>query len=135
MRRMTKAKRAGERLRDARKKAHLTQQQLADKAGVVRMTIVRLEKGKQPGVNIATLRKIAAALGVRLLDLADIEESPIEPIVKEYLNSPYAQIDKPTDPEIEWISSQSQVFWGKTPPNPAAIHDLIEWSRKHSPQR
>lgn len=51
----------GKRLRAARKKAGLTQQALADKAGLGdKITIVRYEQGK--GIQIPTMKKIESAL-------------------------------------------------------------------------
>jgi transcriptional regulator with XRE-family HTH domain len=49
--------------------AGLTQAELADRAGVSRDTIVRLEGGKQPP-RPRTLKKLAEVLGVRTRDLA-----------------------------------------------------------------
>jgi DNA-binding XRE family transcriptional regulator len=51
------------RLRAARLRAFLTQEELAAEAGVHAATIVRLEKGSSPA-ELPTVRKLAAALGV-----------------------------------------------------------------------
>lgn len=56
------------RLRELRLRAALTQTELAERAGVARTTIVRLEAG-DPNVLPPTLRKIARALHVRPRDL------------------------------------------------------------------
>lgn len=127
---MTTTKQAGRRLRDARKAAGLTQQELADKAGLARMTVVRIENGHQEGANLATLRTLADALGVRLMDLADLEESPVAPILSEYEASPYAQIDKPTPEELEWLKSLPSIVWGEIAPTPASIQGMIQLRRK-----
>lgn len=55
-------------LKEWRERRFLTQQQLADAAGVAPATIVRIEQG-QVTPNFGTLRKLAAALGVTLDDL------------------------------------------------------------------
>lgn len=52
------------RLRDLRIRAALSQYDLADKSGVARTTIIRLEQG-DPNVKPSTLRKLAAALKVK----------------------------------------------------------------------
>lgn len=56
------------RLRDLRLRAAMTQAELAERAGVARTTIVRLEQG-DPNVLPTTLRKLARALRVRPTDL------------------------------------------------------------------
>jgi DNA-binding XRE family transcriptional regulator len=56
------------RLRALRLRAALTQADLAERAGVARTTIVRLEQG-DPNVLPTTLRKLARALRVKPTDL------------------------------------------------------------------
>lgn len=56
------------RLRELRLRAALTQLELAERAGVARTTIVRLEQG-DPNVLPTTLRKLARALKVKPTDL------------------------------------------------------------------
>lgn len=56
------------RLREWRERRFLTQQQLAEAAGVAPATIVRIEQG-QVTPNFGTLRKLAQALGCSLDDL------------------------------------------------------------------
>jgi len=53
----------GSKLREMRKRALLTQQQLADKSGVGITTIVRIERN-QVEPQARTIRKLAEALGV-----------------------------------------------------------------------
>jgi transcriptional regulator with XRE-family HTH domain len=53
----------GDRLRDLRKRALLTQQELADKSGVGVTTIIRIERN-QVEPHGRTIRKLAEALGV-----------------------------------------------------------------------
>ena len=52
----------GDKLRETRKRALLTQQQLADKSGVGITTIVRIERN-QVEPQARTIRKLAEALG------------------------------------------------------------------------
>ncbi len=54
----------GDKLREIRKRALLTQQQLADKSGVGITTIVRIERN-QVEPQARTIRKLAEALGVK----------------------------------------------------------------------
>ena len=58
-----------ENLREARRRAALTQGELADKAGVGITTIVRIETGEITEPRVSTLRKLARALGVEPRDL------------------------------------------------------------------
>jgi transcriptional regulator with XRE-family HTH domain len=58
----------GDHLRNARYRAGLTQQELADKAGVTQTTVARIERDAvQP--EITTIRRLAAALDVRIAEL------------------------------------------------------------------
>lgn len=52
----------GYKLKEAREEAKLTQQQLADKSGVSRVTIGAIENGTSKNVTLGTLRKLADAL-------------------------------------------------------------------------
>ena len=58
------------RLRNIRKERGWTQKQLAEKAGIAREVVARIETGaSQP--TLSTLLKIAAALGVPITDLIE----------------------------------------------------------------
>ena len=60
-------------IKDARKAAGLTQQQLAERVGCNQSVISRLEHGRRE-VSVSFLRTIAKALGVPLYVLIDEEE-------------------------------------------------------------
>ena len=60
----------GDRLRDLRKRALLTQQELADKSGVGVTTIIRIERN-QVEPHGSTIRKLADALGVEPRELME----------------------------------------------------------------
>lgn len=55
----------GLKLRDARRRARLTQAQLADLAGMPRQKLIQLEQGK-PGVAIGAYAAVVAALGLEV---------------------------------------------------------------------
>lgn len=61
----------GRRLRLARKLVELTQQQVADTAGVSRSTVVLVEQGANGGVDVYRLRRMASAVGLDLTELFD----------------------------------------------------------------
>ena len=56
------------RLRELRLRAAMTQSELAERAGIARTTIIRLEQG-HPEVLPTTVRKLARALRVKPTDL------------------------------------------------------------------
>jgi transcriptional regulator with XRE-family HTH domain len=60
------------RLRQIRERAALTQAELASKAGVTRVSVLRIEGG-QPA-RPSTTRRLARALGVKPSELMDAEE-------------------------------------------------------------
>jgi transcriptional regulator with XRE-family HTH domain len=60
-----------DRLREERRKAALTQGELAEKAGVGITTIVRIERGDIEEPRVSTLRKLAEALEIRPRDLIE----------------------------------------------------------------
>ena len=59
----------GYKLKEAREEARLTQQQLADKSGVSRVTIGALENGIDKNVTLGTLRKLAVALNKTVTEI------------------------------------------------------------------
>ena len=61
----------GRRLRLARKLDELTQQEVADAAGVSRSTVALIELGGKGAVDVYRLRRVASAVG---LDLAELFE-------------------------------------------------------------
>ncbi len=62
--------RIGDKVRETRKRKLLTQEQLADKAGVGVNTIIRIERN-QVEPQGRTIRKLAAALGVTPSELIE----------------------------------------------------------------
>lgn len=60
-------------IKTARQKAHMSQQELADAAGVTRVTIARYEAGERIP-NAVTAVKLAAALGCTVEDLIKEDE-------------------------------------------------------------
>jgi transcriptional regulator with XRE-family HTH domain len=60
-----------EKLRTERRRAALTQEELADKAGVGIATIARIETGEITEPRVSTLRKLAQALGTKPRDLLE----------------------------------------------------------------
>jgi transcriptional regulator with XRE-family HTH domain len=62
----------GEKVRDTRRRAKLTQGELAKKSGVGIASIVRIEREQlDTAPRLSTLRKLAKVLGVRPAELLD----------------------------------------------------------------
>lgn len=59
----------GYRIREIREARGLSQSELAEKSGITRATIWRLETGEKEETTTKTLLKIADALGVTVADL------------------------------------------------------------------
>lgn len=68
----------GQDIQNARKRRRLTQQIVADRAGISRSTLCKLEKG-EGGVSLETLARVLFALGLldSLQDLADLRNDPV----------------------------------------------------------
>lgn len=122
----------GRRLLAARKRAGLGQKELAKAAGISHMTVLRIENAKQEGVNYDTLQRLARVLGVQVSDLEPEAEGLAGPLIDEYLTSGIGQYDKPTDEEITWLRTQAAAFWDGMKPSVGALHEMIEFRRKHS---
>ena len=61
------------RLREIRRAKDITQEQLAEKSGVGRTTIIQLESGERVETTLGTLVKLATALGCELSDLVFLD--------------------------------------------------------------
>ena len=60
-----------EKLREERRRAGLTQGELADKAGVGINTVLRIETGEITEPRVSTLRKLSGALGLKVRELLE----------------------------------------------------------------
>ena len=110
-----------------RKAAKLTQAELAKKAGRSRQTIAQVEVGMRETVDLDTLVDLARALNVRTDDLVGESSgvAPIEPLLSEFLRSPWGEITKPSDEEVDWLRSLPGLFWIGAPPSPESVHHLV----------
>ncbi len=121
----------GVNLRKLRDAAGLSQRALAGKAGVHYVTIANLETGATQSADHDTITKLALALGVREGDLVEaLQAAPIEPLLREYLVSPWAAITKPTEDELQWLREQSVVFWRGVEPTVESIDLFIRGRRQ-----
>lgn len=56
-------------IKELRENASMTQEQLAEKSGITRVTIARLESGMQSDLKVSSLKKLAEALSCKVGDL------------------------------------------------------------------
>jgi len=79
------AQRIGQRITALRKMEGISQQELADRAGLTRQHIGRIEKGELVSVAYVTIQQIAEALGmtVDLIDPKLTDLAPMKTITKE----------------------------------------------------
>ena len=99
----------GSKIKEFRKKAGLTLQELADKAGLYKSNISDIENEKRFKPNLRTLERIAEALNCAVGDFfersVDKEEEMTEGL-KELLNDEKSlTLLKISDEEIEWMKS------------------------------
>jgi transcriptional regulator with XRE-family HTH domain len=80
--------RLGARLREARRRANVTQAGLAQAIGLSRTSVTNIEKGRQP-VLVHVVMQLAAALGVQLTDLLpdkSTDATPLEQAEMQHLD-------------------------------------------------
>lgn len=61
----------GYKIRELRLQKRLTQEELAERAGITRTTICNIENGVQDDIKVKNLKKIADALEVSLSELIE----------------------------------------------------------------
>lgn len=116
-------------LKRLRAAAELTQEQLAEKAGLARVTVAFIESGRTKDADGATLNKLARALNVDVSELLRVEGDVDTAYVETFLASPWGQVTKPTDDELEWLRGISARSWVGIDPVPEAVHHLIQARR------
>jgi len=110
------------RLRDQR---DMSQRALAEKAGVHPITISKLETGVSQDADLSTIRALAGALGVHDSDITGTLAHSPAPLVDEYVQSPWASIDKPTVEELHWLRSLPGIVFRGVAPTAEAVHHLL----------
>ena len=97
----------GQSIQEARKKAKLTQKELAEKVGIATITVQQYERGVRTP-KIETLQKIAQALNIDVGILYGVEADKGNP---QYLNRLYGKISevaekygRPEEEVVNWIN-------------------------------
>ena len=68
-----------EKLRELKKKSHMTNQQIAEKSNIPESTVARIFSGKTPNPTVSTVISMARAMGASPADLIyDEDENPAE---------------------------------------------------------
>ncbi len=122
----------GRNLRLLRKRAGLSQYGLADKSGVSRVTITRLENGRSASPDAGTVEALATGLGCAQEDLwrGPVGFSPAADAIEAYVKSDIARVEPPTLQDLEWLRGLPAVVWVGFPPLPAVIYHLIRARRE-----
>lgn len=108
-----------------------TQEELADHAGVSRVTIARLETGARQQGTPDTLRSLAQALDVPLAALMEEESGTqsVKALVDEFRQSAWAATMRPPPSEDELRAilelGGDRALWTKVPATSEAIYHLI----------
>ena len=118
-----------ERVRMLRKKAGITQERLADLAGMSRLNLIDIERGNNANPKQETLRHLADALGTSMDDLTAASGRVGPEFLAEFLASPWASDIKPNEEEVEWLRSLPRITWLSAKPSNKAIAALIEARR------
>lgn len=116
-------------VRRLREQLELRQEDLAERTGVSRQTIIDLETGSREGARDSTVKRFAAFFRVKWTDL--LEPLPTtatsKAILDAYLSSPYAQIDAPlADDELKWLKAIPAAVFFELRPTPESVHDMIQ---------
>jgi transcriptional regulator with XRE-family HTH domain len=116
---MTISEKIGERVREVRTSLELTQQEVAEKAGLGLNTISRIERGQQ-GVNFENIARIADSLDIPFRDFCDIEGSTPEIRKQGQLQSLFDMLEEAPPSKValiyqlveavcEWSSGEAEM--------------------------
>lgn len=122
----------GAAVRRVREALGWSQDELARRAGISRPTIARIESGATDWLTPGTLESIASAVGLTADEIRGGHPQFADPLeaVDAYLKSPFAQIDQPDDPELQWLRGLPPYVWaGQGKPDPRAVSKILEFHR------
>jgi transcriptional regulator with XRE-family HTH domain len=117
--------RFGATIRAARRKRGWRQRDLAAKAGVSQATVWRVERGQIPEMTLAALRKVAAALEIRLELLPRGRGAELDRLLSERHSALHESVAKALVHDFpEWLQASEVSFsiWGER-----GVIDLLLW--------
>ena len=140
------------RLKTLRQAANLEPYELADRAGIPRSTISKIERGDQSSLRADTAARLASILGCEIGDLIGVpvprarealdaehaglrlgsyEIANMDRMLREYLTSQWLQSDAPSPEELQWLASLAGIAFPRGGPAPGAeeVHDLLGMRR------
>lgn len=101
----------GRNVRELRKRAKLTQEDLAEMAGLSRATIAGIELGRWSSVEYSTIAALARALKVNEGHLMAMDP-PDNALLQAFLKSPWSASLRPSQQELEWLNTIPPNFFG-----------------------
>ena len=110
-----------------RKQAGLSQEKLAERSGVHRVTIASIESGEHGEPDFGTIDKLARGLAVRVADLTEgaTDSTPIAEALDTFKSSPWGQIDRPSENEEKTLRELPGSTWINIQPTPETIHHML----------
>lgn len=126
---------AGVNLKRLRNRAGISQRKLAEISGVHAITIAKVESGETQSPDHRTAARLAGALGIGVSELVDepMQSELVEPLIEEFLRSPWQAITKASEDELNWLRGLGRIFWSETRPTPESISLFIQGKRKSGP--
>jgi transcriptional regulator with XRE-family HTH domain len=123
----------GDNLRRLRLLREWSQEELAERSGVHRTIIGKVEAGLQEGASTDTIDALARALGVLPGDLVNpLGESPITELIPE-LEQSRMLMPPLSDNERAWLLSLPRAVWIGREPNAASLFHMVQARRSGEP--
>ena len=116
--------RVGAILRAVRVRARRTQQQVADRAGVSRSLVSRIERGHLETATVAVLRRVAAALDVRITVIAFSRNGDLDRLVNARHSALHGSVARYLRRLPDWTFEPEVSFaiWGER-----GVVDILAW--------
>ena len=117
-------------VRKFRKQISLTQEGLAEAAGLSRATVAAIEGGRYNSLTLATLERLGTALSVTVADLVARPREDAA-LLKRFKDSPWFSAVHPTEEELARLKQVPPTLWGAKAPSAGTLADLIRLIRQH----
>lgn len=121
---------AGQRIKELRENAGLSQHALAKLSGVSRATIAALELGRYQGAMARTLEKLAATLDISFNQLHD-NDATMHQALDKFQRSPWFGAVQVSSHEQSWLARTPKHLWDDLAVSNQAFAELLAWRRRH----